>query len=380
MNLLHIISGDLWAGAESQVYNTLGALKQNKQIFVVCLLFNNGILRNKLEAIGVTTHVIDETRYNSFEIYIQLRKFVRAINPDIIHVHHIKEHLLGFLSTYGHFKRIPLIRTMHGMHGVRPGLPLLQRLRSTMVVYLDNILTHFCSSAIMAVSRDLRSHLHQQGIKTKIYLIYNSIDVEHYATSGMIKNDIFEAYRPRNIFWIGTAARLVEPKNLEMLVDAAAILRKRGIPFQISIFGDGPLKRKLEERIERHHLEKEVKLHGFVDNVLDIIDAIDVFVLCSIHEGLPMALLEAMFLEVPVICTKVGGMKEVVEHDVNGLMVDSNDFEGLAAALLRLYDNKILRDRLTANAKQTILDRFSTQKSTKALVGVYEKLCSTRFN
>jgi len=374
IKLMHIISGDLWAGAESQVYNTLLALKSYDDILVTCVLFNDGILKNKLDSIGIKTYVLDETENDSVKIFIKLHKLVKIFRPHIIHVHHTKEHLLGLLCTCTHhFKRIAIIRTMHGMHGVRPGLPLLQRLRSSVVVWIDSILLKFFTDTVIAVSKDLMLYLQQKNLKANISVIHNALDVDHYVTAEKRSDRSLEAYRPSKGFWIGTAARLVRPKNLGMLIDAGTILKTKGIPFQISIFGDGPLKNELQKRITSLGLQKEIRLHGFVDGVLDIIDALDVFVLCSSHEGLPMALLESMLIETPVICTNVGGMKEVVEHEVNGLLVRHDDVEGLAGALMRLYNDKNLSNIIKKNAKQTILERFSAKISTKRLVTIYRE-------
>lgn len=374
INLLHIISGDLWAGAESQVYNTLCALNTDEKINVACVLFNNGILKNKLDSIGVPIKVIDESKLNTLRILIKLNEIVKKQNPDIIHVHHTKEHFLGYLSTVLYKKKVQLIRTMHGLHAVRSGLTLYRLLRSSVVVGLDKILVKYFTNALIAVSIDLRSHLKYTMVKK--YLIYNSLDVDQYLCCRNEQSKIVDKYRPngKKVFWIGATARLVRPKNIEMLIDAGELLKKNKIPFQISIFGDGPLKSTLKERIVRQNLEREIILHGFVDGIIDIIKALDVTVLCSIHEGLPMALLETMVLETPVICTNVGGMKEIIENEISGLIVGSNDVVGLANALLSLHNNMELRNKIVKNAKQTVLERFSTKNTTRELVTVYEKM------
>lgn len=369
--LIHVISGDLWAGAESQVYNNLYALKEEDKWNVTCLLFNAGILKNKLDAIGVKTYLIDENTNSTLLMCFKIYKLIREIRPSLLHVHHTKEHLLGLLCSMLIRKKIPLIRTVHGLHGVRSGLPLFQHLRSTMVVRLDSLLVKYFSTDVVAVSNDLKARLKEGRVNGKIHFISNSLSIEQNR-ANIVQNEFVDKYRPHSVFWIGTAARLVGVKNLDMLIDAGAILKKKGISFQISIFGDGPLKNRLNDRIIDHHLENEVKLHGFVDGMLDIVSALDIFVLCSKHEGLPMSLLEAMFLKTPVICTNVGGMAEVVDNRISGLLVENNDAEGLADAILCLINDRDLRNQIKENAKQVILDRFTTETAIKKLICVYD--------
>ncbi len=375
MRLLHIVSGDIWAGAESQVYNMLCALKEESDAKVICVLFNDGILKRKLEEADVSTHVIDESKYSTIRMFLLLRSIVRNVSPDLIHVHHIKEHLLGYLCGILRFHCIPVVRTIHGRHAVLPGLPFFRHIRSTINVNLDKVLVKRCCQAVIAVSRDLEKHLMRQKIKPKVHLIYNALDVDKYLADTRQAITPLSKFRPPGVFWIGTAARLVRPKNLDMLIDAGAILKKKnGFPFRISIFGDGPLKEHLEERIRHHKLEKNIKLHGFVDGVINVIRMIDVFVLCSFHEGLPMALLEAMLLEKAVVCTRVGGMQEVVENELNGLLVESKDAPALAEALIKIHSDESFRKNIQRSAKHTIIERFSMQKMVKSLMAVYEKL------
>ena len=248
--IFHIISGDLWAGAEVQVYQTLRALKNNPNIMPVCILFNDGMLASKLRQKKIKTLILDEKKNNSLEILIQLVKICRKLKPDIIHVHHIKEHFLGIFASLSTCHKVPLIRTIHGKSKVPDHVSGFQRIRSEIVVCLDKILNRFFATRIIAVSREIKEELTKSIDKNKVIHISNAIHIDSQIS---VDDDIQisrESFDIKEEFWIGTAARLVEPKNLELLIEAGRLLQQKDLNFKISIFGEGPLLKKLKLKID----------------------------------------------------------------------------------------------------------------------------------
>jgi glycosyltransferase involved in cell wall biosynthesis len=358
IRIVHIISGDLWAGAEAQVFSTLSCLSRIKGNDLLCILFNSGILKEKLDTINIKTVVLDESLANNLFLLWNLHKTINTVKPHIIHVHRVKEHLLSTAASFTMRRKIPIVRTVHGSRAASRRLPLNQYLKSSLAVTLDNLLIKYFSSAIIAVSKDLEKEFIQLKVRGKIYQIYNSIDTENPAPA-ITKEEIRRQYRVNGLFWIGTAARLVEVKNLPMLIEAATYLTESKIPFKISIFGDGPLKTELLDLIARSNLAGKVELQGFVQDIRPIINSLDVFVLSSQHEGTPMALLEAILLKTPVICTSVGGMK---------------DSKGLADRIMKCYEGRDEAVKITENARKVLEDKYSLIKATKSLYNVYREL------
>ena len=370
----HIISGDLWAGAEVQVYNTLLAMKESLWVTPICILFNDGMLANKLQDLNIKTMILDEKKYNSFQMLIKLIKICKKLKPAIVHVHHNKEHLIGFFATLLSGYKAPLIRTIHGKSKVPDHILGIQRIRSKIVNYLDQILTKFFTTRIIAVSKDIANDFKKTIDSKKIVHIYNAINIDPGGFPLKDAQLYRESFNIKNDFWIGTAARLVEVKNLELLIEAGRLLEQKEVPFKISIFGDGPLFNKLKSIIKEYQLESVIFMHGFEKNMTSIISSFDVFILSSKHEGLPMALLEAMSLETPVICTAVGGMKEVIIDGANGLLVTPDDPKEMADAVIRLKNDPDLSRRLTQNAKKTIEQEFSIDRNIKKLLSIYDQL------
>jgi glycosyltransferase involved in cell wall biosynthesis len=173
---------------------------------------------------------------------------------------------------------------------------------------------------------------------------------------------------------LGTAARLEEPKNLGMLIEAAAYLKAKEIAFKITIFGNGSKKKELQSLIDKFNLLEYVEIHDFEPEILPVIANFDAFVICSYTEGLPMALLEAMLLKVPLICTAVGGMKEIIEDKVNGLLIPSGDSKMLAEAVDLLYQDRGLAAQLANNAYEKVINNFSIQHTGSQLLDLYQSI------
>ena len=373
--VLHVISGDLWAGAEMQVYQTLLAMKSKERFIPVCVLFNEGLLEEKLRMEGIETIVIDESSLNSMQMLCRLVGFCKKFKPGIIHAHHIKEHFLGAMAAFFIGHKVPLIRTLHGKSRVPDYITGMKRLRSNIVVQMDKFLIRYLATCVIAVSKDIEKHLKEKSVKGfKVVQIYNALRLNAAGPSQETVRSVREFFNIKERFWIGTASRLVEPKNHELLIEAGKRLRDKNIDFVISIFGEGPLYNFLKNKIWQHNLQSYVLLHGFNSDMQSIMGMFDVFVLSSRHEGLPMALLEAMSLGLPVVCTNVGGMREIVKNGFNGLLVSPRDPSAMAEALIRIKNDPELAWSLAGNAKETVTKEFSIMRNTEKLLRVYDQL------
>jgi glycosyltransferase involved in cell wall biosynthesis len=376
MRIIHIISGDLWAGAEVQVYQCINGLKAIASIETFCILFNHGQLENALKRLGANVAVFDEKVINTSRIIGKTRQALISFKPDVIHVHHIKEHYVAFIARFLIGKKIPIVRTVHGLNAVSLKLPFIRKLRSTIVVKLDTVLKKFCTTVLIAVSKKLENDLNSISPTGEVVQIYNALNLADFHFDRDMIIETRKKYNAEHVFWIGTAVRLVKPKNIEMLINAGHFLAKKRLPFKISIFGDGPRKKELAAQIERNKLNDKVILHGFKKDLKKEMASLDVFVLCSLHEGLPMALLEAMALGSLVVCTAVGGMKEIIDNEHNGILVPSQNASELARALIKIKESEDQFTQLRINAKHTVKRHFNIEKATESLHRLYLSLNS----
>jgi glycosyltransferase involved in cell wall biosynthesis len=374
IDILHIISGDLWAGAEAQAFYTLSDLQKQKKADIVVILFNDGILRKRLHEKGIETIVIDENKHNALIMAVILARLIRKMRPAIIHVHAYKEHILGQIANMLNFNRSTMVRTFHGLSDVPKGLPVVKHIQSSIMYKIEKWFLNSGSNLnIIAVSKDLQNFLKRSFPKATITQIYNGIPPIDKKIIN--RKEIRDEYGvSEKTFWIGTFARLAKPKNLGLLIDTGKELKLQGNDFRISIFGEGPLKQKLQNQIDHNNLQDHIKLEGFKTNIHPILASIDLFVLCSLHEGLPMSLLEAISLEVPVVCTDVGGIKEVITQSHSGLLVPSNDHQSLTEAIKKLMQNEALRDELAGNAKKMVEQVFNVDNTNKKLIDLYHAI------
>lgn len=176
---------------------------------------------------------------------------------------------------------------------------------------------------------------------------------------------------------IGTAARLAPQKSLHDLIDAMPFVLQARPAARLLIFGDGPLRADLEARSRRLELTEAVMFAGFSHDVAAAYAAIDVFVLPSRHEGLPICLLEVMAMGIPVVGTRVPGISELIENERTGLAVPYGDPQALAAAVLRLLSDESLCDRLRRAARTRIEQGYVRAAVAERVEALYADLCAT---
>ena len=179
-----------------------------------------------------------------------------------------------------------------------------------------------------------------------------------------------------------SAGRLIPKKGLEVLVDACALLRGRGVPFECRIAGAGPLLRALDRRIDRAGLRGQVRLLGWqgAPEMARLYRTACVFVLpCRVarggdRDGLPNVLVEALSLGLAVVSTRVSAIPELVQDGVTGLLVGPDDAAALAAALETLLSDADLRERLGAAGRRVVAEQFDLDANARRLESLFRPL------
>ena len=159
-----------------------------------------------------------------------------------------------------------------------------------------------------------------------------------------------------------------------MLVDAAALLRPDFPELKVLIAGDGQEEAGLRERIRQKGLEGVVELLGTRRDVADLLAAADVAVCCSDFEGTPLSVMEYMGVGLPVVATRVGGLPEMIDDGVHGLLFEKRDAGGLADALARLLNDPEERKRMGSRARERQRERFDLDGATRWVERLYTEL------
>ena len=373
MRVCHVISADLWAGAAVQVYETVTDLRV-RGVDVSIAVFNDGLFAQRVRGEGLDCRILDEKRLGTLGIARGLARFIDDVRPQCLHVHAYKEHILGTVArSLAGRSGLPIVRTFHGRTGVPGGLPGWHRLKIRAIQIVERRL--LANATIIAVSRDLERHLRQSYPGARVIFVPNGIRLPKEPGSGAAARAQWGI--PADALWVGSVARLEPVKNFSCLVRAAAALRASVPGLRVSIFGEGSERRMLEELVVAERLQGVVTLHGFTADVPETVSGFDCFVLSSFHEGLPMSLLEAMAAGVPPVCSRVGGMAELIQPGETGLLFESNDHEELAACLMKMYKSRQEARRIGLAAQHRIRESYSIEVTNEALLRVYEAAVTT---
>jgi glycosyltransferase involved in cell wall biosynthesis len=210
--------------------------------------------------------------------------------------------------------------------------------------------------------------------------ILNGVDVDTFVPRPADKEAIrAEMGLELDPIYIGTVGNLRPVKNQLLLLQAAQQVCARHNHVRVVIIGEGPLRAQLAQTIEDLGIQKQVQLLGARSEIPELLNTLDMFVLPSLSEGLPMSILEAMACGLPVVATRVGGIPEVVLDGQTGILVSSQDVPQLARALETLVQQKNLRENLGSQGRQRVVEHFSRRRMVQEYQTLYESLiCETR--
>jgi len=375
LRVCHIMSADLWAGAEVQLATTVAHLVNESAVSVSAVLLNEGQLAANLRRLGVPVAILDETRINSLDILIGLVRIFREQRIDLVHTHRYKDTVLGLIAA--RIAGVPYaVRTMHGLREPMTGWA---HLKFGVYEALEKVALRCCADQVIAVSKDMAGILRRSGYPAdRITHIHNGIDLNAVRSLRRRQDIRRELGVDSETYLIGAVGRLSPVKGHANFLRAARLVLHKQPRAKFLIVGDGPLSAELQATDGALRIDGACLFVGHRTDVRDLLPAMNVFVLPSLSEGIPMALLEAMALGVPVVATAVGGVPEVVRHRVNGLLVHSGDDRALADACVALTFDRDLAERLSANGRRTIEEAFSGTRSCEALTRVYQEVASVR--
>jgi glycosyltransferase involved in cell wall biosynthesis/protein-tyrosine-phosphatase len=377
IRICHVMSADLWAGAEVQVATTAALLVRQPEVVLTAVLFNDGWLAGQLRGLGVETVVVDERRHNGFQIAAFVRRFLIEHQVDIVHTHRCKDTVLGTLAAKS--AGVPhLVRTVHGLSEALRGWK-----RAKLAAYeaLDKATLWCFADCVIAVSNQMAATLRRSRYRPRaVTCIHNGINLQDLRATRS-PEDVRRALGIRaDAVVIGSAGRFAPVKGHEYLIRAAPHVLAAEPRARFLFVGSGPLRGGLMAQAKTLAVDQACVFHDpSLDDrasVYDLIAAMDVFALPSLSEGVPLALLEAMALRRPAVATAVGGVPEVITDRATGLLVAPRDAPALADACLELMRNTSWAHTLGMRARQTVEAQFSHDLSGEALVGLYRDVAS----
>jgi L-malate glycosyltransferase len=368
LRVCHLAAGDAWAGTEAHLVALLPELSRMPGVEVHAILMNDGLLAERLRQCNLRVSILPESHLSAWGLVRALSRLLQETPTDLLHTHGYKQNVLGAIAA--RFAKVALlVRTEHGAYEPLRGWA---GLRMGMYSWLDFLAARGCS-AIIAVSDRLSSRWRSvfRGRRPKVVVVRNGVPIppEPHPTIAAQVRARLGIGEDRVLF--GTLARMVPIKGLGDLLEAAALLRQRGSRAVFVLAGDGPLRPSLEARAAELHLDGAVRFLGFTSESAGVLAALDVFVLPSLDEGVPLALLEALAAGKPVVATAVGGMAELLSDRVNALLVPPSAPRGLAEACDRLERDAALRTTLGRQARSSACERLSAGRMAAEVYALY---------
>ena len=366
ISVCHIISGDLWAGAEVMDYYLLKHLKRSNEFKLSSITLNEGRLADEIRSIGIPIDIVDESRHGFLQTIREVKKVLVRKSPDIIHSHGYKPNIVAFFSS----RKINRIRLISTQHGMPESIGSNRNNKYLLAHKLNFRLLSKYFNRIVTVSADMQDiFINKYGFpKNIISMIHNGTEIPA-DTSMKTENGI-----QNGIFRIGSIGRITPIKDYSLMVEISKEVSRETDKIRFELAGEGPDMEKVLDLVDRYRLEKMFTLRGFVEDRENFYKNLDIYLNTSLHEGIPISILEAMSYGVPVIAPNVGGLKEILEDGVQGFLVEGRDPKAFSRKCLSLYENASVKNRMKCSARERVAKHFSNERMAAEYSDLYNNV------
>ncbi len=364
--VMHVIWSLDLGGAEQVVLNLVRKLDRGRFEPIVCCLNEKGRYAEQVEREGIRVMALHKRPKFDPLLVPRLVRLIKREGVDLIHTHLFTGNLWGRIAAK--IAGVPVISTEHGMDTWRGRFELT----------LDRWLTK-TNRRVIFVSEGVKRFYSERNpsLNGKGRVLHNGIEVENFGLHSSKNNVLAELGIAHGRKVIGIVGRLVPEKSHEDFLEAIRLLYKEGREVTGLIVGEGEREAFLRGKVREMGIEKDVVFTGFRQDLDRLYSAMDVFVICSIREGFPLTILEAMAAGVPIVATRVGGILESIQDREEGLLVPAGHPEGLANSIASVLDDSQLRERLIKNARDLVRNRFSAEKMVKDHEALYEEVLAS---
>lgn len=378
IKLLYVITKLELGGAQKQLLALIRGL--DKERFITFLYTaKNGLLVE--DALRIPCLKLKRSRFlerpihplKDFLAIIDLYIFIKMNRIDIVHTHSSKAGILGRLTARLAGVRV-IVHTVHGW-SFNDYQPLIKR---KLFLWLEKIAAGFTDTLIVVSDYDKKRGLNNHIGKSYQYqLIRYGID---YPELDRVKGQNLKKelrMDPNNLL-VGMISCFKPQKSPQDFIRLAYLVNQIIPEVKFILVGDGILRRDIEKLIDKFKLQNNVILTGWRRDIPDILSGIDIFVLTSLWEGLPISVLEAMGSKKPVVATTTGGIAEVIIENKTGYLVPPGDAKGMSERLAGLIKDENLRKVMGENAKKSLSINFRLENMVKQNQGLYQNLIKER--
>jgi glycosyltransferase involved in cell wall biosynthesis len=362
MNIVQIVRSLEFGGLERLAIDLAVAQKETGNCVMIYSVYKHeAALVREAEQAGLRVFQFDKTAGFSSRTLWNMVRQLRRDRVSILHTHNELVHTYGTIA--GRLAGVPCI--VNTIHGTKRGKDArLDRNYRALLPWTDAVVTVSGETAAQFTAERAR-------YGERFHVIRNGIPVDKFVALSARPGSRWPRIR------FGTVARLVDVKDQATLIRAFRVVQKTSPDAELHLLGDGPLRKDLESLAKRLDLDHSITFHGASPNVAEFLSRLDVFVLSSVSEGLPISILEAMSAGLPIVSTRVGGICEVaIENTVAAYCAPGNP-EALAHAMQSVLEPE--RMRVMGQTGQAIArDSFTIQTMWKNYEALYRKLLSKK--
>jgi len=374
IRIAYILPTEVRGGVEEHVLSLVKGIDKSKfQPFIVA---PSRLLESLEQDLDPGEAVVVPLRISSLLDWREMIRFYRFLRKNRIHL--VNTHM--FIATFyyaplARLAAVPVVlETTHLMEKWRLGKGFFRR-NSFLIDRAFYVLLDKALAVSHACKRDLVS---MKGISPeKVVVVQNGRDLANFhPNSTNRRTELRKIYHyDSDEIVFGVFARLNHQKGHKYLLTAVKLLKDRGILVKVIFVGDGELKDFLVAQCLELEIVDQIVFAGFQKDMPGFYSMVDVMVLPSLYEGLPLCVIEALAMEKPVIATSVDGTPEIVIPNKTGLLVAAEDCLGLADALAFAAANREILRQMGINGREFVLEHFSLQRQVHETEALYEELC-----
>ncbi len=374
IKILYILNTFGIGGAERHYTELLKRISRSNFDVLACCLWKRGELLKELDNVDVDIVDLDLMKRYWQRLPLELwnlRRWIHRERVDIVHSYLFHSNIVGALA--GRLSGVRVIVSKRALN-------------TTWITRKHVMINRFvnrCADKITVVSDAVaRSVMESEKVPAeKIVRIYNGVDFEKMSRRQMDQKAARLSLGIENGGpIIGTVAHLSKKKGHRYLLEAA---REIVADFPDAVFlwaGEGELEGELRQLAIQWELAGNIRFLGYRLDVPSLLEALDMFVLPSVEEGMPNALLEAMAKKVPVVATDVGGNPEVVEHERSGILVPPQNASALAGGMMRILRQPSVAASMAEAGARRVRDRFRIEVMIQEIEQLYRDLMSRDYN
>ena len=362
INMLQLVNGFAIGGGEMKVLELVQRLDNDRYNITACSVGQGGPLEAEFRKTVERVEIFDKKSTFDFSLVTKVARLMKELEIEILQTTLFYADVIGAYAAY--LAKVPVVVSWEPVTG-----PFAFRHYWSYKLAMQKI------DRVVAVSEDIRQRVIRERnlAPEKVMTIHYGVDLEKFAAEDqkLTRADIGVS---DDHFVLGSVARFDYPKGHKYLIEAAPGIVQRFPNARFVFVGDGPLRQEVEQQIEQLGLTENFVLLGFRRDVKQLLGLFDLFILPSLSEGLPNAVLEAMACSNPVVATAVNGVVEVVADGETGFLVPPQNPSRMTEAVIKMLASPEKMKGMGRKGRERVADHFSVEQQISKFEELYYSL------